>query len=169
MRRNYVVKSRCEQIEYHLMVNGKRGVQQQIQYYTILYHILQYQIPNTNTSVRILDTDSYSVELRGSGLLSLHNPVARAARALAGSQFEPRAQRYTVLARQRATGQIADCRLIVELDILYLAWFLLALLVYNKSEKGEATRELSNLLSARSLLSHREHRRCCARRAMRAW
>ena len=27
---------------------------------------------------------------------------------------------------------------------------------------------LSNPLSARSLLSHREHRRCCARRAMRA-
>ena len=30
-------------------------------------------------------------------------------------------------------------------------------------------RRLSNLLSARSLLSLREHRRCCARRAMRAW
>ena len=31
------------------------------------------------------------------------------------------------------------------------------------------TDHLSNLLSARSLLSHREHQRCCARRAMRAW
>ena len=28
---------------------------------------------------------------------------------------------------------------------------------------------LSNLLSARSLLSHREHQRCCTRWAMRAW
>ena len=31
-----------------------------------------------------------------------------------------------------------------------------------------ATFLLSNLLSGRSLFSHREHRRCCARRAMRA-